>query len=132
MGVDLGIDGVTANDADDVDTGPNNLQNFLTSVTARRQGADLLLDVALESTPGTNFRVEVFATQDCNLLPRWAEAFRGAVNVRTDANGDATTSFVLPAVSTGAGNGVLTTVSELVGQIPRSTSEFSGCVPVTS
>ena len=51
LGIDLGGDGATANDVDDVDTGDNNLQNFPILANANLVGNDLQLNLSLDSNP---------------------------------------------------------------------------------
>ena len=62
LGIDLGGDGVTANDATDADTGPNGLQNFpvLTAVSPTS------VTVTLQSTPNANFAVQLFSNAACD------------------------------------------------------------------
>ena len=52
LGIDLGFDGVTPNDSADVDTGPNNLQNFpeVTSVEIN-ENEDLVIEYSVDSDP---------------------------------------------------------------------------------
>ena len=61
LGIDLGNLGVNPNDAGDLDTGANNLQNFpvLTSATGGQVVG------SLNSTPSSTFRVEFFANTVC-------------------------------------------------------------------
>ena len=62
LGIDLGDDGVTANDATDADERPNNRQNFpvLTSV------ATTSVTVTLQSTPNAMFAVALFSNAACD------------------------------------------------------------------
>ena len=68
LGIDLGADGVTPNDAaPDADTGPNDLQNFpvLTSAALISNGS-VRVKGTLTSTPGRTYRIEYFASPACN------------------------------------------------------------------
>src|SRR5207253_476264 len=58
LGIDLGDDGVTPNDATDSDSGPNNLQNFpvLTNVQSI-EGVTTIFG-QLTNSPNTTFRLE--------------------------------------------------------------------------
>ena len=60
LGIGLGDDTVTANDAADADTGPNDLQNFpvVASVLANSGGA--VMSGTLASKPSTTYRLEFF------------------------------------------------------------------------
>ena len=133
--IDLGADGVTANDAGDVDQGANNLQNTLDGLTAPIKGADLHVDGTLDSTPNTNFRVEVFAVPGCTpLAPHTAPSLILTQTITTDAVGSAILTAVLPATTLTTQDAVVATVSVIAGvvPVPRSTSEFSACAPVTN
>ena len=133
-GIDLNDDGRTLNDVNDVDTGPNNLQNYVTNLTARLVSGQLEIEADLNSTPNTEFRVEVFSNPGCFLSTGigMARNYLGYQLVRTDLNGDATVSTTLPAKTLTIANGIRTTVSENVNsEIPKNTSEFSDCVRVT-
>lgn len=60
--IDLGLDGVTANDSGDADTGANELQNFpvITSVTS--VSGSVRVAGTINSVSGHNYRIEVFAS----------------------------------------------------------------------
>lgn len=61
LGIDLGDNGLTPNDAGDGDTGPNQLQNFPTILSATRPaGGGVTITGRLNSTPNQPFTIEFF------------------------------------------------------------------------
>ena len=62
LGIDLGGDGVTMNDAGDTDTGANNLQNFpvITSVVESNGSVEVV--GTLDSLPSADYHLEFFAS----------------------------------------------------------------------
>ena len=83
LGIDLGGNGITANDAGDADEGPNNLQNFpvLTAAIGGVQGT-------LNSIPDTTFRIEFFGNAACDASGNGEGAtFLGARRSRPTAPG---------------------------------------------
>src|SRR5206468_1666339 len=66
LGIDLGALGVTANDPNDGDTGPNNLQNYPVLASAILNAGTTAVVGTLNSTANTQFRVEFFANTACD------------------------------------------------------------------
>ncbi|MEX2175896.1 MAG: hypothetical protein WD872_16160 [Pirellulaceae bacterium] len=62
LGIDLGGDGVTANDAVDMDAGPNNRQNFPELEVISLSGAMATVAGVVHGPPDRTFRVEFFAS----------------------------------------------------------------------
>ncbi|PAP79390.1 hypothetical protein B1759_13750 [Rubrivirga sp. SAORIC476] len=122
LGIDLGGDGVTANDPDDPDTGANGLQNHPVVTDA---SVDDGVDFALDSTPSTAFRVELFASAAADPSGYGeGERFVGATTVTTDASGDAVGSF--PGAGLLDGEVVALTATPITGpEDLGGTSEFS-------
>jgi FlgD Ig-like domain len=127
LGIDLGDDGVTANDALDADTGPNSLQNFpvLTSIVQEPSG---LIDVigTLNSTPSTNFKINFFRSSTCNASGYGeGEVNIAAVKRSTDATGSV--AFTLLGLPNMPGGSYVTAIADpyLAG---TGTSEFSACL----
>ena len=54
LGIDLSPNGVTANDEGDVDSGPNNLQNFPVITSALIEKGDLLIQYSVDSVVGSS------------------------------------------------------------------------------
>ena len=116
LGIDLGTTGLTANDADDVDQGPNNLQNFpvLTAAAGGVAGT-------LNSLPNATYRIEFFGNAACDASGNGEGAtFLGATTVSTDGTGNAT----IPVFTAAAGQFVTATATDS----SNNTSEFSACV----
>ena len=127
LGIDLGGDGVTPNDAGDPDTGPDNLQNFpvLTSATPA-PGPATTVQGTLNSTPGTAFRIEFFSNSACDPSGNGeGTTFLGFTNVMTDGSGNAPINVLLPVVA--AGNVIVGTATDPL----NNTSEFSACITVS-
>ena len=126
LGIDLGADDVTPNDAGDGDTGANELQNFpvLTSATT---GSSITLEGTLNSTPNIQFRLEFFSNSSCDPSGYGeGETYLGSTTVTTDGGGDA--SFTVTFAETvPVGHSITTTATDP----NRNTSEFSQCVEVT-
>ena len=59
LGLDLGNDNVTPNDAEDADTGPNDLLNFAMLTNVVQNGANLDIDFNVD-LPAGNYRIEFF------------------------------------------------------------------------
>src|SRR5262249_41236572 len=64
LGIDLGNDGITRNDAGDADTGPNNLQNYPELATATSSMARLLTVItgSVRGPVGAHLRLEFFSS----------------------------------------------------------------------
>jgi hypothetical protein len=93
LGIDLGVEGTTPNDANDTDTGANRLQNFPLLERATLTGDSLVVEGTLHSMANTVFDLDVFA----NILFDPAghgegEFYLGSTRVTTDAGGNASFS----------------------------------------
>jgi hypothetical protein len=123
IGIDLGADGVTPNDPDDPDAGPNTLQNFPEIASAVRSGNTTTISGTLQSTPGQTFTIQCFGTEaggDPSDHGEGRTLLDQDLDVTTDANGDAafTCSSEVPAV----GDRVSATATNAT---TGDTSEFS-------
>ncbi len=118
LGIDLGTGGVTANDADDGDTGANNLQNFPVITSAELSGTDLTLAGSL-NTDGlsTQYRIEFYGnangSEDASGYGE-GSVYLGTTTVTTDGSGDATFSnVVLSGVTLSVGDHVTATATKI-------------------
>jgi CSLREA domain-containing protein len=125
LGIDLGADGVTANDAQDADTGPNNLQNFPVITSALQTGSTRTITGTLNSKPNQSFTIDFYANSACDTSGNGeGQTYLGSLATgNTDANGD--TSFTFhPTALFAAGQIITATATDGSG----NTSEFSQCV----
>ncbi len=122
LGIDNGDAGPTGNDFQDPDMGANDLQNFPILLSATGPDGPILGEV--NSTPGTEFRIELFASSVCDPEGYGeGEIFLGHVMVTTDGPGDAGFDVSFPG-NVPAGMFITATATAPNG----STSEFSPCV----
>ncbi|MEZ5652839.1 MAG: DUF4347 domain-containing protein [Burkholderiaceae bacterium] len=133
LGIDLGNDGPTLNDADDVDTGANGLLNFpvLSDVYG---GASTFVSGSFQGLASTTVRLEFFASAAADPSGYGeGERYLGSLGVTTDASGNASFSNVaIPAV-TSAGEAVSGTATiDLGGGNFGASSEFATSVTVTA
>jgi hypothetical protein len=126
LGIDLGEDGVTANDAGDADTGANDLQNAPTLSAAGTDGSSVAIAGSINSTAYTTLRIEFFSNSSGDVSGYGeGETYLGYTTVFTDANGDA--SYIVnfdQAVTAGDEISATATVMQAGGTY-GSTSEFS-------
>jgi hypothetical protein len=128
----LGIDlipssygyGVSENDALDLDSGGNELQNFPQIDSARLSGSNLRVIGTLHSTPLDEFTIEFFASPDCDESG-FGEGrnYLGFTQVVTDGAGDTEFDVVFTVTPGESGAITVTATLEPVG----ATSEFSPC-----
>lgn len=130
LGIDLGGDGVTPNDSNDADSGPNNFQNYpvINSVTISsgtpHSGPFARVTGTLNSTPNSTFRLEFFISVEAGPSGfGQGELSVATSTVTTDASGNA--SFDVN-FSTDPGRRAYTaTATDSSG----NTSEFSPAFP---
>jgi hypothetical protein len=127
LGIDLEFDGdpncVEPNDNCDVDTGPNNLQNYPVLTSAISGGGSINIQGSLNSAPNTTFRVEFFDNVQCDTFANGeGQTFIGSANIPTAANCTATINVTLP-VNVQAGHVITATATDP----NNNTSEFSAC-----
>ncbi len=102
IGIDLNVNGVTANDAGDGDTGANNLQNFPVLATAYTTGSLTAVSGFLNSHTSTTFRLEFFANAAADASGHGeAERYLDFREVTTHATtGDAVFTFMISGAVT--------------------------------
>jgi CSLREA domain-containing protein len=128
LGIDLGNDGVTANDGSgDPDSGPNNLQNFPVLTSAVTTGSQITVTGGLTSAASTQFRIEFFAnlTADPSGYGE-GQRYLGAYTTTTSAGGVVSFSATLTATVA-----TTETVSATAADPNGNTSEFGPNVAVT-
>jgi hypothetical protein len=126
LGIDLANDGVTANDAGDVDAGPNDLMNYPVITLATGTPTTTTVQGTFNTLPNQTLVLEFFLNNTCDPSGFGeGEISIGAIQVTTNASGNATFSGTFPTGST-PGQGVTATAVA----VNFSTSEFSQCVPV--
>jgi hypothetical protein len=127
LGIDLGSDGVTTNDAGDGDTGANNLQNFPV-LTSAIGGSKIKIQGTLNSAPNTSFKLEFFSNPSCDPSAHGeGHTLLGSKQVTTDASGNAGFTFTFQ-VKVKPGQSITATATAPGG----NTSEFSQCIAVTA
>jgi hypothetical protein len=120
LGIDLGGDGVTGNDAGDGDGGANGLQNF--PVFDAHLGSTIIAGT-LSSTVSTNFTLQFFSNGACDGSGNGeGETLLSTIAVTTDGSGDATYADTL-GTTLAKGTAITGTATDASG----NTSEFSAC-----
>jgi hypothetical protein len=127
LGIDLEFDGdpncIEPNDNCDVDTGPNNLQNYPVITSAMSGGGNINIQGSLNSAPSTTFRVEFFDNPQCDTLGNGeGQTFIGSADIPTDASCNAAIDVTFP-VTVQSGHVVTATATDP----NNNTSEFSAC-----
>ena len=134
LGIDLSggvetVDGVTANDTGDADTGANNLQNYPLLISAATDGsANVQINGSINTEASTTYRIEFFVNSG---IAGEALRYIGFATVTTDVNGDATISANLSAVVAVGEHITATATVDLGGGMYGDTSEFATNVEAT-
>jgi hypothetical protein len=127
IGNDTGPCGETPNDHCDVDTGPNDLQNYPVITSVMSGGGNVTLSGTLDSVANTAFRVEFFSSPACHSSGfGQGKHFLGSNVTTTDANCSATFGpviFPLPA-----GDTVVTATATRLGSLAGCVTSPSGMV----
>ncbi len=122
QGIDLGPNGVTANDLCDPDTGANNLQNFPVLASASTTS----IQGTLNSTANITFTIQFFSNTSCDPSGNGeGQTFIGSMMVTTNASCNA--SFTFPAALS-PGQVITATATDP----SNNTSEFSQCLAVAT
>jgi hypothetical protein len=121
LAIDLGANGVTPNDVNDADTGPNQLQNFPLITTVLSSANSTTIQGTLNSKPNTTFQIDFYSNAAVNPIGNGDGAqFVGTTPVNTDGNGNATINATFP-VGLSTGRVITATATDPNG----NTSEFS-------
>jgi hypothetical protein len=119
VGIDLGADGPTDNDALDADGGPNLMQNYPILKRVRLNGK---VKGKLQSAPNKLYTIDLFATEPCDGSGYGEGAlYMASSTVMTDASGVGRFSVVLDNMDPSAG------IAALATDPKGNTSEFSLC-----
>jgi CSLREA domain-containing protein len=124
LGIDLGGNGVTANDPLDLDTGPNDQMNYPVLTPACSTNGVVTVTGSLNTRPGTAATIELFRSPSCDPSGNGeGEVLQAAQSVTTNGSGDAAFAFTYAGAN---GDFITATATSAAGE----TSEFSRCVPV--
>ncbi len=120
LGIDLGADGASLNDAGDGDSGPNNLQNFPVLVTSL-VGTSTQLTGTFNSQANAAYTLDFYASAAADPTGYGeGQRYLGSSTVTTDGSGNASFNLTL-AAATVANEQLTATATDAAG----NTSEFS-------
>ncbi len=128
--IDLGNDGFTDNDANDLDTGPNGRQNFPVISLAGTLGGTASITASLDGNPaqaGDSFTVEAYSSPTCSPPSQGDGAtLVGSQTFSADGNGDINATASGPLALSPGDKVTLLATDTTTGV----TSEFSRCATV--
>lgn len=128
LGIELAPPGVTANDPGDIDTGPNNLQNFPVIDTATSGGGSTNIQGTLHSSASSTFQLDFFSIPFCDDSGHGeGKTYLGSTTVNTDGSGNGSFNVTLPVAVALPGR-VAATATDAAG----NTSEFSACISLAA
>ncbi|HWS72884.1 MAG TPA: hypothetical protein VN605_12265, partial [Thermoanaerobaculia bacterium] len=127
LGIDLGDDGVTANDVGDGDAGLfNDLQNFPVLSSAQFGAGTVTINGSISSKPSTTYLLQFFQNATCDASGNGeGQTYLGDATAITDAAGVVAFNENFPG---SAGGFATATATDLLG----NTSEFSACAAITT
>ncbi|HEY2413676.1 MAG TPA: hypothetical protein VGI40_15610 [Pirellulaceae bacterium] len=128
LGIDLSGDGVTPNDLEDADNGPNKLQNFPEISSATAVVGQLAVTYAVPSDPSNSqypLRIEFFKADDGGTQ---GQTFVGSDTYTAAQAGVESSVTFTPAIAVAAGDKIVATATDAAG----NTSEFSAAFIVQS
>ena len=127
LGIDLGSDGVTANDAGDADSGANGLLNFPTLANARTAGNTIAISGVYSGAASGSFQLDFYRSAACDPTGFGeGRVHLGSKFVHTTPAGS------IPFTASFAGTGVASeVVTATATDADGNTSELSGCVGIT-
>jgi hypothetical protein len=128
LGLDLGANSVTANDAGDTD---NDTQNFPNVASAVVEGAGVRVIGSIDTTASATFDLDFYEEPGCSRFPQdFLEGghWLGTTPVTTDGTGHGAFNVLLTPVTVQPGFRVTATATDAGG----STSEFSQRIVVAS
>jgi CSLREA domain-containing protein len=121
FGIDLKESLINANDLNDVDAGPNNLQNFPLITSAVSSAGSTQISGTLNSEANKQYRIELFANTACNQHGNGEGAvFLGAITASLGGNNG---TFNLSVPGNVTSQLLTATATDPLG----NTSEFSPC-----
>ncbi|TMB98857.1 MAG: hypothetical protein E6J42_04890 [Chloroflexi bacterium] len=127
LGIDLGFDGVTANDGGDGDSGANMLQNYPIVSSSNSTASGTTMTGTLNSLANTVFTIQLFSDPACDPSGFGeGRVFVGSVDITTDGGGNASYNHVFPTI---VPNGMFVTATAT--DPSGNTSEFSACKQAT-
>lgn len=127
LGIDIGGDGITNNDDDDSDTGPNNFQNtpMLSFSLTVPDGDYHRVSGSFKGTPNTRITIELFGNEECTSSGQnQGRTHLGSYDTTTDSSGEADLYFSIPGISPKF-------VTSVAIASNGDTSEFSPCISGT-
>ena len=120
LGIELGDDGVTANDALDPDSGPNTLQNFPKITKAKRLQTTTMIEGTFNSLPNEGFIIEIYQADGKS---RQGKVYLGGAGFTTDDDGNY--DFDLEFIKPKKGKYVTATATRIAAGDLGATSEFA-------
>ena len=126
LGIELGSDGVTANDPGDADSGANDFQNSPALTSATVTPGSLVVAGDFSGKPGAAYTLDFYSSPECDAtgFGEGADYF-GTATITTDARGGA--AFALALSNAPSANRFVTaTATDLAGNC----SEFSRCAQI--
>jgi hypothetical protein len=123
--------GVTPNDPQDPDTGPNDLQNYPLLTSARLSNFTTTVTGTLNSEAGYKFGIDFYLNTATSPSGHGeGEEYIGKIFVRTDKYGNAVFSKKFILLNQPLGKFISSTATKFHGKKAQSTSEFSNTVEV--
>ena len=127
LGIDLGATGVTSNDLNDADSGPNGLQNFPVLTAATMAAASIQVQGTLQGTASASFAVDLYSNRAPDPSGHGeGETFLGSTTVVTDGSGNGVFDVTLPVAAVGR------FISAVATEAAGNSSEFSAAFRASS